>query len=114
MSPLRKQMQDAMVLRRFAARTQKSYIAAVVAIAKVYRRAGRADSGRSRALPAAADRRTQAAPAERKRWRLIGRGLGIHWEDFDEDISVELASVAPLPTDTDTSSGAHACRFVSA
>ena len=89
MRPLRKQMQDAMVLRRFAARTQKSYIAAVVAIAKVYRRAGRADSGRSRALPAAADRRTQAAPAERKRWRLIGRGLGIHWEDLDEDISVE-------------------------
>ena len=30
-----------------------------------------------------------ATPAERKRWRLIGRGLGIHWEDIDEDISVE-------------------------
>ena len=30
-----------------------------------------------------------ATPAERKRWRLIGRGLGIHWEDLDEDISVE-------------------------
>ena len=27
--------------------------------------------------------------AERKRWRLIGRGLGIHWVDIDEDISVE-------------------------
>ena len=38
MSPLRKQMQDAMVLRGFAARTQESYIAAVAAIAKVYRR----------------------------------------------------------------------------
>jgi len=30
-----------------------------------------------------------ATPTERKRWRLIGRGLGIHWEDLDEDISVE-------------------------
>jgi hypothetical protein len=26
---------------------------------------------------------------ERKRWRLIGRGEGIHWPDLDEDISVE-------------------------
>ncbi|MBI2432534.1 MAG: DUF2442 domain-containing protein [Candidatus Hydrogenedentes bacterium] len=26
---------------------------------------------------------------ERKNWRLIGRGHGIHWEDLDEDISVE-------------------------
>ena len=25
---------------------------------------------------------------ERKRWRLIGRGEGIHWPDLDEDISV--------------------------
>ena len=26
---------------------------------------------------------------ERERWRLIGRGEGIHWEALDEDISVE-------------------------
>ena len=26
---------------------------------------------------------------ERGNWRLIGRGHGIHWEDLDEDISVE-------------------------
>jgi hypothetical protein len=26
---------------------------------------------------------------ERTRWRLIGRGLGIHWPELDEDISVE-------------------------
>jgi hypothetical protein len=26
---------------------------------------------------------------ERRRWRLIGRGEGIHWPDLDEDISVE-------------------------
>jgi hypothetical protein len=26
---------------------------------------------------------------ERDNWRLIGGGHGIHWEDIDEDISVE-------------------------
>ena len=26
---------------------------------------------------------------QRARWRLIGRGLGIHWPEIDEDISVE-------------------------
>lgn len=26
---------------------------------------------------------------ERKNWRLMGRDHGIHWEDIDEDISVE-------------------------
>ena len=31
----------------------------------------------------------QASVEERKRWRMIGNGLGIHWEDLDEDISVE-------------------------
>jgi hypothetical protein len=28
-------------------------------------------------------------PAERKSWRLIGRGQGIHWNTLDEDISIE-------------------------
>jgi len=27
--------------------------------------------------------------AEKNNWRIIGRGQGIHWEDLDEDISVE-------------------------
>ncbi len=27
--------------------------------------------------------------AERNNWHLIAGGLGIHWEDLDEDISVE-------------------------
>jgi hypothetical protein len=31
----------------------------------------------------------QARPEERNNWRLIGQGQGIHWEDIDEDISVE-------------------------
>jgi hypothetical protein len=30
-----------------------------------------------------------ATLSERNNWRLIGRGHGIHWEDLDEDISVE-------------------------
>ena len=29
-----------------------------------------------------------ANEAQRKNWRLIGKGVGIHWEDIDEDISV--------------------------
>lgn len=29
------------------------------------------------------------SPRERRQWRLIGRGQGIHWESLDEDISVE-------------------------
>ncbi|MCI0551360.1 MAG: DUF2442 domain-containing protein [Anaerolineae bacterium] len=28
-------------------------------------------------------------PEERNNWRLIGDGEGIHWQDIDEDISVE-------------------------
>lgn len=34
-------------------------------------------------------RLVHAAQDERNNWRLIGRGHGIHWEDLDEDISVE-------------------------
>lgn len=30
-----------------------------------------------------------ATSKERNNWRLIGKGHGIHWEDIDEDISVE-------------------------
>ena len=29
-----------------------------------------------------------ATEAQRSNWRLIGRGVGIHWEDLDVDISV--------------------------
>ena len=48
-----------------------------------------------------ADGRTISAPlawyprllhgsvAERRNWRLIGQGEGIHWPDLDEDVSVE-------------------------
>lgn len=30
----------------------------------------------------------QAKPKQRNNWRLIGKGVGIHWPDLDEDISV--------------------------
>jgi hypothetical protein len=30
-----------------------------------------------------------ATSGQKKNWRLIGKGIGIHWEDVDEDISVE-------------------------
>lgn len=29
-----------------------------------------------------------ATPKQRKNWRLIAKGIGIHWEDIDEDIAV--------------------------
>ena len=34
-------------------------------------------------------RLAHATKQERANWRIIGRGRGIHWEDLDEDISVE-------------------------
>jgi hypothetical protein len=30
----------------------------------------------------------RATAKQRRNWRLIGSGVGIHWEDMDEDISV--------------------------
>jgi hypothetical protein len=34
-------------------------------------------------------RLVHGTPTERTKWRLIGRGTGVHWPDLDEDISVE-------------------------
>src|ERR1700730_9219863 len=31
----------------------------------------------------------EGRPNERRHWELIGPGIGIHWPDLDEDISVE-------------------------
>jgi len=30
-----------------------------------------------------------ATPKERTNWRFIGKGQGIHWEDIDEEVSIE-------------------------
>jgi Protein of unknown function (DUF2442) len=32
---------------------------------------------------------SHATPEQLNNWRFIGRGLGIHWDDLDEDISIE-------------------------
>jgi hypothetical protein len=48
-------------------------------------------------------RLSEATPAQRAKFRLIGAGQGIHWPDVDEDISVEgmlygsPAPRAPIP-----------------
>jgi hypothetical protein len=34
-------------------------------------------------------RLSEATPAQRKNWQLIGDGHGVHWPDVDEDISAE-------------------------
>jgi hypothetical protein len=45
--------------------------------------------GRELAAPLAwSSRLTEASAEQRKNWRLIGGGQGIHWPDVDEDISV--------------------------
>ncbi len=46
--------------------------------------------GRTISVPLAwFPRLVHANKEERNNWRLIGKGEGIHWEDIDEDISVE-------------------------
>jgi hypothetical protein len=34
-------------------------------------------------------RLSEATPAQRANWQLIGDGHGVHWPDVDEDISAE-------------------------
>jgi hypothetical protein len=54
------------------------------------------EDGRSLTVPLEWFPRLRDATAEqRARWELIGPGLGIHWADLDEDISV--AGLLGLP-----------------
>ncbi len=54
--------------------------------------------GRSLSVPISWYARLEhGTDAERANWTLIGSGLGIHWPDLDEDISVE-ALVAGNPS----------------
>jgi len=49
----------------------------------------RLEDGREIGVPLVWFPRLAAATVEqRANWRLIGRGVGIHWPDVDEDISV--------------------------
>jgi hypothetical protein len=46
--------------------------------------------GRTISVPLAwYPRLVHADETERNNWRLVGRGQGIHWDDVDEDVSVE-------------------------
>jgi len=46
--------------------------------------------GRSISVPLSwFPRLLKATEVERNRWRLIGKGEGIHWEALDEDVSIE-------------------------
>jgi Protein of unknown function (DUF2442) len=45
--------------------------------------------GRELAVPLSwFPRLSEATEAQRRNWRFIGRGQGIHWPDVDEDVSV--------------------------
>jgi hypothetical protein len=45
--------------------------------------------GRELTVPLAWYPRLAAATADQRRdWQLVGRGVGIHWPDIDEDLSV--------------------------
>jgi hypothetical protein len=46
--------------------------------------------GRTISVPLAwYPRLAHGTPEERAKWRLLGRGEGIHWPQLDDDISVE-------------------------
>ena len=54
------------------------------------------EDGRSLTVPLEwFPRLRDATPAARTRWELMGHGLGIHWPDLDEDLSV--AGLLGLP-----------------
>jgi hypothetical protein len=40
-----------------------------------------------------------ASPAQRSNWQLLGDGVGIHWPDVDEDLSVAgILRGSPAPS----------------
>jgi hypothetical protein len=46
--------------------------------------------GRTLSVPLAwYPRLLHGTPEERRNWRLIGDGVGIHWPDLDEDIGID-------------------------
>lgn len=50
----------------------------------------RLEDGRTLAVPLVwYPRLLHGTKRERSQWRLIGRGVGIHWPSLDEDISIE-------------------------
>ncbi|MCB0062437.1 MAG: DUF2442 domain-containing protein [Caldilineaceae bacterium] len=60
--------------------------------------------GRSLQVPLAwYPRLYHGTPAERRNWRLIGRGVGIHWPDLDEDLSAEGLLLGKKSTESQSS-----------
>lgn len=55
--------------------------------------------GRSVSVPLAWSwRLSGATPEQRNHWEIIGDGIGIHWPEVDEDISIEgMLFGAPAP-----------------
>ena len=55
--------------------------------------------GRTVSVPLAWSwRLSEATDAQRNHWELIGDGIGIHWPEIDEDISIEgMLYGAPAP-----------------
>ena len=48
------------------------------------------EDGRELAVPLEWFPRLRKATAEQlNKWRFIGKGEGVHWEEIDEDISIE-------------------------
>lgn len=60
--------------------------------------------GRSVSVPLAWSwRLSDATSVQREHWELIGDGIGVHWPEIDEDISIDgmLHGIpAPRPTTT--------------
>ena len=57
--------------------------------------------GRAITVPTAwFPRLAHGSETERRNWRLIGGGEGIHWPDLDEDISVESLLVGRRSRET--------------
>lgn len=55
--------------------------------------------GRTVSVPLAWSwRLSEATPEQRNHWEIIGDGIGIHWPEVDEDISIEgMLYGAPAP-----------------
>ena len=52
-------------------------------------------------------RLSRASAAQRKKYRLIGQGFGIHWPKIDEDISIEgLLNISAYPLNFQNKSAA--------
>jgi hypothetical protein len=54
-------------------------------------------------------RLSDATPAQRAKWVLIGDGYGVHWPDIDEDISAE-GMLAGVPAPRRKTAGARPSR----